>query len=243
MKISFYSLLIPALTVALVSCGEQTTNDDTATESNSETVENVEEVLPEEEAAAETVNEDIPDDKWQVDNYAMYLLGEEITPNSEIADNNDGVGWYFTELDLAGGYASVTGAVEGWHEYVIWRMADGDDLVGQMSVGCGPACDYTFRFYKGQGSGIEDYEMSVFMPLDEIEAHKEKMVPKIIAEYPVDYPEDSQLVFNFPQKGTSMQVDVVVGADEIRVPLLKLAWDKSVFSVEEFYEEINIVAG
>jgi hypothetical protein len=117
-------------------------------------------------------------------------------------------------------------------------MADGDDLVGFMSVGCGPACDYYFEFYKGQGKEIKQIEYTEILPIQEIEnmlteRHQEILNREI--EIGFDYPEDVQVYYRFPKKGTSMEVDIIVGADELQEPLLKLSWNKSKFSIEKKY--------
>lgn len=178
---------------------------------------------------------------WQIDAYATHLIGSPIAENAEALNGKSEFQWYYQTLDIKGGFASITGAVEGWKEFVLWRMADGNDLVGEMSVGCGPACDYSFTFYTGKGAQIQVCDPKSIFPMEAIELHQKRMVPKIITKYPVEYPEDSQLVFNFPRKGTGMRVDVVVGADEVRVPILQLAWDKSTFTISELFSKIEAV--
>lgn len=177
---------------------------------------------------------------WQIDAYVTHLIGAPIAANAEALNGKSEFQWYYQTLDIKGGFASVTGAVEGWKEFVLWRMADGNDLVGEMSVGCGPACDYDFTFYTGKGAEIQACDLKSIFPMDAIIAHQKKMVPEIIAEYPVEYPEDSQLVFNFPRKGTGMRVDVVVGADEVRMPILQLAWNKSTFTISALFDKIEL---
>ena len=176
-----------------------------------------------------------------MNNYANHLIGENIALSPEALDRDKGQHWYYQTLDIKGGFASVTGAIEGWKEFVVWRMADGDDLVGEMTVDCGPACGYLFNFYKGRGSEIKEYEQEKLFPLEAMNRHTEEMTVKILEKYPVDYSEDAQWVFNFPQKGTGMIVDLVLGADEIQVPILRLTWDKSKFNVTEFLKDPNPV--
>ena len=58
-------------------------------------------------------------------------------------------------------------------------------------------------------------------------------------EYPLDYPEFSQYDFLFPKKGTTLKIDLVLGADELRMALADLSWDKSIFSIEQLYETLK----
>lgn len=232
----------------LYSCsGEATSNtDDVESENLLDTLS--ESVVENDDVVQEFDNqvlesESIPNTDWQINNYANHLIGENIASSAETADNDNGNYWYYQTLDVKGGFASVTGAVEGWKEFVVWRMEDGDDLVGEMTVGCGPACDYQYTFYKGRGAEIEEYSENELFPMDELNRHKTEMIAKIIAKYPVDYPEDSQLIYNFPQKGTGMRVDVNIGADEIQVPIAQLAWDKSLFYIDEFFHSPDPLLG
>ncbi|MFT5821724.1 MAG: hypothetical protein ACI8ZM_002978 [Crocinitomix sp.] len=187
--------------------------------------------------------ETVPNSGWQVDNYAEHLIGENIASSSETADYDKGEYWYYQTLDVVGGFASVTGGVEGWKEFVIWRMEDGDDLVGEMTVECGPACGYTYTFYKGKGAEIEEYPQDKLFPLDAMNKHMNLMADIVIEKHPVEYAEDRQLVYRFPQKGTGMQVDVVLGADEIQFPILKLAWNKTLFTVAELLKDPKLDEG
>lgn len=237
---------ILALSIILIGCGDNKMDGNTTDETELAVEAPENEITAEEEvdATREVGENAIADEDWQINNYAVFLNnGDRIAANSDVYDYNSGDVWYYETLDVKGGFARVTGAIEGAKEYVVWRMADGNDLVGEMEMGCGPACEYDFTFYTGRGSQIAKTDLDVIFPMEEIEAHRKAQLPRIIAEYPVDYPEDSQLIYNFPQKGTGMQVDLVVGADEITVPLLKLGWNKSSFYVEEKFQEINLVEG
>ncbi len=233
----------------LISCGgENAANNEVENEPENQSDVSLETVIEDDEAVEEAVDqilesESVPNADWQINNYANHLIGENIASSAETADSDNGNYWYYQTLDVKGGFASVTGAVEGWKEFVVWRMADGDDLVGEMTVGGGPACDYQFTFYKGRGAEIEEYSENELFPLDALNRHKTEMIAKIIAKYPVDYPEDSQLIYNFPQKGTGMRVDINIGADEIQVPIAQLAWDKSLFYVDEFLHSPDPLLG
>jgi hypothetical protein len=195
------------------------------------------------EALSETEEAVIADENWQITDYVRHLHGEKVVESNEDLEPMNGVNWFYQTLDVKGGYASITGAVEGWKEYVIWRMKDGNDLVGELSVGCGPACSYDFSFYEGVGSQIEMIETNEIIPVDELMGYANDLQPKALKEYPLDYEEDMQLVYVFPQKGTGMQVDLVLGADELRIKLADLSWDKEKFSVKSHETTVQLIAG
>lgn len=196
------------------------------------------ELLTTDSEAMEEATEQV--DSWQITEYAAHLHGGPIVENAEIAEMDE---WYYLIKDEKGGFVSITGAVEGWKEYVLWRMEDGKDLVGVMTVECGGACGYNFEFYEGTGEAITLCDPSSILPIADLEVQRQSLYPKVIEAYPVDYPDDSEIVYSFPQEGTSMDVDLIVGADEIRVKLAQLGWDKNEFFIEKTYEEVVIVGG
>jgi len=181
-----------------------------------------------------------PVDSWQITEYAAHLHGGPIVESADIAEMDE---WYYLIKDEKGGFVSITGAVEGWKEYALWRMEDGKDLIGVMTVECGGACGYHFEFYKGSGEAITLCDPSSILPIADLEVQRQLLYPKVIEAYPVDYPDDSEIVYSFPQEGTSMDVDLIVGADEIRVKLAQLSWNKTKFFIEKTYEEVEIVGG
>lgn len=210
------------------------------TSSNSEKLKEVD--IPKDTIVTEVLEEEFANemflngDKWEINDYASEILSEPIASDMDQANDNE---WFYDWLDIPAGYVTVRGPIEGWHEFVLWRMDNGKDLVIQMTVGCGPACDYTFAFYEGNGLKVEPVSPQDYIPVAELESQKDEMVKKALLDFTVDYPEDSQIVYNLPQEGTSIQVDVVIGADEIRFPLAMLGWDGMSFYILEKFEEVK----
>lgn len=223
----------------LVACsGESTTDENieiiSEDSSSAETVEEIEDY-----AEVET-NYEEPEEGhvWQINNYVEYLLNAKVFDDPEEMDYEAGDMWYYERLNINGGYARVTGAIEGNMEFGLWRMDNGHDLIGKTSMGCGPVCDYSYTFYeldKNKGGEVSED----ILPMKSIEEHQAKVYKLVIEKYPdLEYPDDQQLRLFIPQGGTSMKVNLVVGADEVEVPLLKLAWDKQRFFVEALYENV-----
>ena len=237
--------LIP-LSLILFACG----GEESQTEETSEESEEIE-TTDEAEATEDIVVGDnyteltqyVPeniDGKWQIDDYVeIFTNGKVYADGEEYSKAEDWSANYYSVLDINGGYANITGGYEGWSEYVLWRMADGTDLLGTMSAGCGPVCSYSYKFYKCQGPDMDEISRAVIFPMEQLDDHREVMHEKIKTEFEgMDYPEDWQYIYRFPQKGTSMQVDLMVGAEEVVIPLVMLSWDKERFSVSEIYKEI-----
>lgn len=240
MKHLFY-LTIPAL---LFSCGGDATeesNEEVSTEEVSELDDTM--IVDESVMIAEMSAEYIPENEdglWQIDDYAQMMVGDKIYDSTNEIPEEDGLtSSYFEVKDLKGGYAKITGVYEGWSEFVLWRMKDGSDLIGKMTAGCGPVCDYSFAFsiYK-DGQLVEKDASERVLPIEKILAQHDKVFNTIIGTYS-DVPNDAyaQTVYCLPQNGTSMMVDMEIGEYEIRTHLLKLSWNKEKFTVEEYYND------
>lgn len=146
----------------------------------------------------------------------------------ELTDNKTAM-WYYQKLDVKGGFASITGTMEGWKEFVLYRKSDGIDFIGEMTVGCGPACDYEFKFYTGLTETIVEVPLEELILLIRLEEVRQAHWKGVQEKYPVEYAEDYQYRFIFPQKGTDLKVDIVLGADEVQIPFAVLGWNKMEF--------------
>lgn len=236
-----YKVFIPITLLLLLSCGgeESAESDVEATEESEAVPGSIEqEELPEDNS--DVYVPENADGKWQIDDYAeMQMRGKIYNSSEDIPQQDIAASSWYEVLDLKGGYARVTGAYEGWSEYVLWRMADGNDLLGTLSAGCGPVCDYHFDFFiMNDGEKVADG--NDLLPLDELDQLAEAKHAQVLEEYGegLDYKEDFVVYYDLPQSGTSMDVDLIVGADDIKVKLCKLSWDKSSFSVDEAYEAL-----
>ena len=176
---------------------------------------------------------------WQIDDYVTHLMGIRPAASAEELNQNQKLMWYFQTLDVKGGFASVAGAIEGWMEFVLFRKSDGTDFIGKMSVGCGPACDYSFTFYTGKNERITRVEFPTVFPMERMEKERLSHWDAVQLKYPVEYAEDYQYRFVFPQKGTDINVDLVLGADEIQIPFAVLSWNRMTFAIKGFSEDFS----
>lgn len=219
----------------LISCGGN--EGETVAENGSSEVEqesSAEEVVLGDEMSEEVVEEG-REGPMQIDDYAALLLEADIKASSDEMSYENGDQHFFQINDVKGGYAEVTGAYEGAYEFALWRMADGSDLVGQTSRFCGPVCGYSHQFFKFDAEGNKTDVTTDILPWKEIDAHKENMAEAIREKEELEYEEDVDLWFQLPRKGTSMEVSISMGANEIEAPMMKLSWDKEKFSVEAKY--------
>lgn len=231
--------IVLPLVLSLIACGENGASvEDKETEEVSENPgSNLSEDTEEIDSTVE-VREPVDTENWQINDYAEFLLNRKIAANAEELEEHLDLIFYYSTLDLKGGYAYVTGWFEGWHEFVLWRMKNGNDLVGFLSAGCGPVCEYDFKFYEFENGEKTDVT-KVVIPFDQMDGHAKDMHRKFIEKNgEPEYPDDWFYKFKFPQKGTSMMVDLIIGAEEGEMPLFKLGWDKEKFFIEEKYDKI-----
>ncbi|MCG8573357.1 MAG: hypothetical protein MI810_00615 [Flavobacteriales bacterium] len=225
----------------LLSCGGETNDKSEASEESTEVAEENATDHELDEEISEAGDEDIDDsDAWQIDDYAELLLKSDVYSEEEkdklYEEKNYDILWYET-LDKKGGFARVVGPFEGAYTYCLWRMADGSDLIGETTIGCGPVCDYSAQFFKQNKSEGKEVSQTI-LPNEEMDAHRDEIIAKVKEKHDLEYPEDVQYIFELPQKGTSMTVQISIGANELEFPLLELSWDKEKFSIAKKFNEI-----
>lgn len=232
MKYAFLS----ALTFLLIACGSSENNaEENSAETNpveTDSVPNPDQGEPDTSSTLIELKE-----KNQVNDYAEYFLQGKVFEDREKMDFEKGDMHYYETLDLKNGYASVTGAYEGSYQFAIWRMANGNDLVGKTSMACGPVCDYNFSFYEITADGDIDVTDQI-MPMDEIQKQRQKMEDKATADGKMEKDSFTQLRFILPQKGTSMDVYLSMNSNELEFPIVTLSWNKEKFTVSKKFDVI-----
>lgn len=233
MKIN--SLFLIAVTTCFISCnGEQNT---TATTENTNETEQVNAS----ENSVDTVEANVPEiklkEKNQINDYAEYFLQGKIKDKSEDMNYENGDMHYYEILDIANGYCRVSGMYEGWYEMAVWRMENGNDLIGMFSAGCGPVCEYSIHFYEVNADSDKEVTNDV-LPMKEIEAHAEKMKEQALQEDVLIEGDMTGLKFIIPQKGTSMDVYLSINSNELEFPIITLSWDKKKFNISKKHSNI-----
>jgi hypothetical protein len=227
---------LATLMLILTACGSSE-NQDSTTADDSASRETDTAVTVEAEIN-EPIHETIElKEKNQVNDYAEYFLQAKVFEDPSSMDFEKGDMHYYETLDLKNGYAAITGAYEGSYQFAIWRMANGNDLVGKTSSECGPGCNYKFTLYEITKDGDIDVTEAL-IPMDDIEKQRQKLESKAKAEGKMEEEFNSQLKFILPQKGTSMDVYLSMNLNELEFPIVTLSWDRSKFTISKKFEEI-----
>lgn len=224
------------MTIGLMfACGSESNQNSNQQETNQNKIAETEEtkaVLSEDNA-----NDSSSADKKQIDYYCEYFLKDDVFLDRNKINWDAGDMYYYELLDLEGGYASVAGAFEGGYVFVLWRMANGNDLVGKTSSSCGPVCDYTLNLYEVSATAEKEVTQTI-LPIKEIDAHAKEMESKVRKQYETDPSDAPRIKYDLPRKGTSIDVILSMESNEIEFKILTLSWDKSRFSVAEKIKEV-----
>lgn len=171
----------------------------------------------------------------QINDYVEKHLQSTVAKNSDEMDYEAGDIYFYSVLDVKGGYAEVNGAFEGVMHFCLWRMDNGNDLFAYSSASCGPVCDYSFEMWECKDGEFGDPVTRQLLPWDDMKKYQNKIWEGVMSRYEVDRGDGCQFDFKLPQKGTSMEVWISVGANDYEFPLLLLSWDKKKFSIKEKY--------
>jgi len=178
-------------------------------------------------------------EKNQITDYVEHFLGGKVFEDKEKMDFKKGDIHFYEILDVKNGFARVTGYYEASYDFAVWRMANGNDLVGKTSKSCGPVCDYAFNFFEIANIDAKDVTETI-LPMNELNSHSAKIRKKVTDRYVIE-DEESQLIFMLPQKGTSMDVYISMNYNEIEFPILNLSWNKEKFVIAKKIEEIPVL--
>ena len=231
MKLPLYLFIPFAL---LLSCAEE------SSQKESNEVELTEEIVQEDKAVEEIIEApaieieevvEVENENWQIDDYVHFILGTKVGNTFE--DAEEPYYHHYMDLDIGAGYAEVTGAYEGASTYVLWRMGNGNDLIGTTSYGCGPVCDYSYLFQEYDGTKATDVTETI-LPQEEIAAHFEKIEKEMQDKYP-DFTDDphGQYMYQLPKEGTDLTLYMSYHLNDFEFPIMVLSWDKEKFSVKE----------
>lgn len=211
-------------------------------------IETSEEEVAEEELSAESTSNvaapeivveevvDVKNENWQINDYVEFILDTKVAEGFE--DAEEPYFHHYTDLDIGAGYAEVTGAYEGASTYVLWRMANGNDLIGTTSYGCGPVCDYSYSFQEYNGTTATDVSKTI-LPQSEISEHFNKIEKQMQEKYP-DLTDDpyGQYMYSLPKEGTDLTLYMSYHLNDFEFPIMVLSWDKEKFSVKKKMSEL-----
>lgn len=220
---------IITLALCLFACGPEEVTDIVTDDDR--------ELLPDPEGLAHDTfpTEDVDSaesDISQIERMVYALLGKKGFDNEMM---------FFQVLDPQNGYASVTGAFEGWMEFTYWNRADGTMLLAETAAGCGPVCDQSLYFYSfSKGSDeFTQLELEDVIPTTEIDSHVELMADRGFEQFEMEG-DDFFPWYTLPQEGTSILIEMDMDLNEIVFPIMELSWNKERFEVSKYIYEIEL---
>lgn len=142
----------------------------------------------------------------------------------------------FQEKDIKNGYLQVTGAMEGYYIFALFRGPKAHWLIQQGSE-CGPACNQNFKAYKFVNGKLETTKkFESLYPKDQVDKHVAKLIKKL-PKGPTD--EDLQVWLRLPKTGTSIDILIleqnpghVSGKSQV-YEAGRLNWDGSRFNFKK----------
>ncbi len=169
--------------------------------------------------------------------YAERMLSSKIADKQEDVAVRQGVLYYYKELDIPGKYVHVSGGFSGDYEFAMWKMDNGNDLIGITSGNCQPVCAYACSMFEFSENDSTDVSNTVF-PLKKMEKQMLKLKKKVLAANPEIIDEQAQYKFELPKDGEPMIVYLSINKNKIEVPLLELDWDGEGFQINKKYKEL-----
>ena len=169
--------------------------------------------------------------------YAERMLSSKIADKAEDIAIRKGILFYYKELDIPGKYVHVSGGYSGDYKFSMWKMDNGDDLIGITNDICQPSCEYACSMFAFSDSDSTDVSAQVF-PLKKMEKQMIKLSKKVLAQHPEITDQKAQYKFNLPKEGEPMLVYLSMDNNKIEVPLLQLVWNGKEFQISKKYKEL-----
>lgn len=171
-----------------------------------------------------------------IHHYAERLLGSRIVDDREDVDIRKGAIYYYKNKNLEGNYVHVAGGYAGEYRFSMWKMDDGNDLVGITHFNCEAFCTYECSFYSFSRSDSSEVSSKVF-PLKKMLKHMNKIKSKVLAAAGID-DQDPQFKFILPKDRGMLRVEISMDRNKIEFPILDLSWTGEKFSIQTKYKEI-----
>lgn len=109
----------------------------------------------------------------------------------------------FEDKDIKNGYLKITGAMEGYFLFVLFRGTDADWILEQGSE-CGPECSQDFKVYKFVGGKLKgQIPFERLYPKKKVEAHLDSLMLKLPKGSTGG---DLQSWLRLPRTGTSIEI-------------------------------------
>ena len=120
---------------------------------------------------------------------------------------------------------------------VLWRKADGHDLVGVAEAACATVCAQSLTFYDYGETGRRIVTDEV-LPREAVERHFARMDSLYLTENPTAAEGEMVLWYELPRRSTSIAVAMNNDIVDLYVPIMELGWDRTRFTVEQTYDTL-----
>ena len=168
--------------------------------------------------------------------YAERLMGMKIVDDKNQLNRSKGIVYYYKEKDIAGNFVHVSGLREGDFQMAMWKMDNGNDLIGVTSGSCQPVCLYECSFYEFTALDSTDITSSIF-PLKKMSKQLKKMKKKVLSSTLVK-DDNAQFKFILPHDKGVVAVFLSINSNSIEFPIMDLIWDGNQFVIQKTYKEI-----
>ncbi|MCB9223486.1 MAG: hypothetical protein R2780_05035 [Crocinitomicaceae bacterium] len=168
--------------------------------------------------------------------YAEQMLRSAIVEKKEDVDLRQGRLYYYVEKDIPGQYVHVAGGYSGDYYLSLWKMDNGNDLLGVTHDNCEALCTYECSFFECTQDTIKDITPKIF-PVKKMEKQLAKMKGKLLSKKPLQ-DENAQYKFILPHGQGLVQVQISMDRNQIEFPIMELEWTGEKFVIKAKYNEI-----
>ena len=169
--------------------------------------------------------------------YAERLMMMKIMDNAKDVDFNAGRLYYYKEKNLEGNYVHISGGYAGDYQMAMWKMDNGNDLVGVTSGNCGPVCVYECSFFEFDRADSTDVTNEIF-PLQKMSKQLSKMRSKLLDQNENIRDDQAQFKFILPHNQGTLSVYLSINYNQIEFPIMDLRWNGKEFVIDKKYKEL-----
>ncbi|MFT4600573.1 MAG: hypothetical protein ACI857_000748 [Arenicella sp.] len=170
--------------------------------------------------------------------YAERMLGSKIVDKKDDLAIRQGILYYYKTLDIPGKYVHVSGGYSGDFKFAMWKMTNGNDLIGITNDNCQPICKYACSMYEFTEHDSVDVSATIF-PINKMEKHLAKLKKKVLAENSDITDDAAQYKFELPLDGDPMIVYLTMNHNKFKTPLLELEWNGEQFVIQKKYKDLS----
>jgi hypothetical protein len=169
--------------------------------------------------------------------YAEQMLGCKIVENKEDVDLRKGILYYYAVKDIAGNYGHISGGYTGDYYVSLWKMDNGNDLIGFTHFNCEASCLYECSFYESNLESMNEVTTEIF-PVKKMTKHMNKMKKKVLGSGVDIQDPKAQFKFILPHGHGLLSVYLSIDNNKLEFPLLELEWNGEEFQIHTKYKEI-----